>query len=166
MKETGGDLYLFEGQLDRTFILDESEICTDGTSKIDGGHPATTYTSTDSSLPKGFEATDKSGYSATFIGGSTVAGLPLPPYFQLKSTAREDNKIIGTKFLKYLPKIVETYGCGKVVENDCTVNFNAKAGMDAVEFLKYLQTYAMPLYPDAKDTPGKRVLIIFDSGTG
>ena len=88
MKQTGCELYFFEGQLDRIINLDESEISTDGTSNIDGGRPATTYTSTDSSLPKGVEATNKSGYSATFIGGSTVAGSPLPPHFQLKSTAR------------------------------------------------------------------------------
>ena len=115
MKETGSELYFFEGQLDRIINLDESEISTNGTSKIDGGRPATTYTSTDSIPPKGVEATNKSGYRATLIGGSTVAGLPLPPHFQLKITAREDNKTIDTKFLKYLPKIVGTYGCGKVV---------------------------------------------------
>ena len=142
------------------------EISTNGTSKIDGGRPATTYTSTDSSLPKGIEATNKRGYSATFIGGSNVAGLPLPPHFQIKITAREDNKTIDTKFLKYLPNIVGTYGCGKVVENECTVNCNAKSGIDAVEYSKYLQTSAMPLCPDAQDTPGNKVLIIVDSGPG
>ena len=38
--------------------------------------------------------------------------------------------------------------------------------MDAVEFSMYLQTSVMPLYPDAKETPGKIVLIIVDSGPG
>ena len=46
------------------------------------------------------------------------------------------------------------------------MNCNSKAVMDAVEFSMYLQTSIMPLYPDAKDTPCKRVLIIVDSGTG
>ena len=166
MKETGSQLYLFEGQLDKIINLDESEISTDGTSKIAVGCPATTYTSTDSSLPKEVEATNKSGYIATFIGGSTVSGSPLPPHFQLKSTAWEDNKTIDTKFLTYVPKIVGKYGFGNVVENECKVNCNAKSGMDAVDFSKYLQTYVMPLYPDAQDNPGKRVLIIVDSGPG
>ena len=166
MKETGIEIYFFEGQLDRIINLDESEISTGGTSKINGGRPATTYTSTDSSLPKGVEATNKSNYGATFIGGSTVEGSPLPPRFQLKSTAREYNNTIDTKFLKYLPNIVGTYGCGKEVDNECTVNCNYKAGMDAVELSNYLQTSIMPLYPYAQDTPGKRVLIIFDSGPG
>ena len=43
---------------------------------------------------------------------------------------------------------------------------NAKAGMDTVEFSKYLQTSIMPLYPYAQDTPGKIFLIIVDSGPG
>ena len=55
MKETGSEIYLFEGQLDRIINLDESEISTDVTSKISGGRPDTTYTSTDSSLPKGVD---------------------------------------------------------------------------------------------------------------
>ena len=138
MKETGSELYFFEGKLDRIINLDESEISTDGTSNISRGRPATTYTSTDSSPHKGVESKNKRGYRATFIGGSTVEGSPLPPHFQLKSTAREDNKTNDTKFIKYLPKIVGTYGCGKLVDNECTVNCNSKAGMDAVEFSKYL----------------------------
>ena len=138
MKETGSELYFFEGKLDRIINLDESEISTDGTSKISVGCTSTIYTSTDSSLPKGVEATNKSGYIANFIWVSTVAGLPLPPHFQLKSTSREDKNTTDTKFLKYLPKIVGTYGCGKVVNNRCTVNCNSKAGMDAVEFFEVL----------------------------
>ena len=112
MKEIGSELYFFEGQLDKIINLDESEISTDSTSNIDGGRLATTYTSTDSSLPKGVESKNKRGYRATFIGGSTVEGSPLPPHFQLKSTAREDNKTIDSKFIKYLPNLVGTYGCG------------------------------------------------------
>ena len=34
MKETGSELYFFEGQLDRIINIYESEISTDGTSKI------------------------------------------------------------------------------------------------------------------------------------
>ena len=160
MKETGSEIYFFEGQLDRIINLDESEISTDGTSKIHGGRPDTTYTSTES------KATNKSGYSANFIKGYNVAVATLHPHFQIKSNAREDNKNINTELLKYLPKIVGTYGCGKVIENECTVNYNTKDGMDAVEFSMYLQTSVMTLYPDAQDTPGKRVLIIVDIGPG
>ena len=46
------------------------------------------------------------------------------------------------------------------------MNCNAKAVMGDVEFSKYLQKFVMPLYPDAQGTPGKRVLIIVDSGPG
>ena len=46
------------------------------------------------------------------------------------------------------------------------MNCNAKAGMEAIEFLKYFQTSDMPLYPDAQDTSVKRVLIMVDIGPG
>ena len=35
-----------------------------------------------------------------------------------------------------------------------------------MEFSKYLQQAIMPLYPDSQDIPGKRVLLIVDSGPG
>ena len=68
--------------------------------------------------PKGLRQRTRAATALLFIGGSTVAGSPLPPHFKLKSTAREDNKAVDTKFLKYLPNILGTYGCGKVVENE------------------------------------------------
>ena len=51
-----------------------------------------------------------------------------------------------------------------MVDRGFTANFNLKAGMDSMEFSKYLQQAIMPLYPDSQDIPGKRVLIIVDSG--
>ena len=47
-----------------------------------------------------------------------------------------------------------------------TVNCNMKAGMDVEEFRKYILDCIVPLYPDAADKPGKRVLLIVDSGPG
>ena len=41
-----------------------------------------------------------------------------------------------------------------------TANCNAKAGMDDEEFRKYVLDCIVPLYPDAADVPGKRVLLI------
>ena len=36
--------------------------------------------------------------------------------------------------------------------------------MDTVEFKKYLEGGICPLYPEASDVPGNRVLLILDSG--
>ena len=48
-----------------------------------------------------------------------------------------------------------------------TANCNVKAGMDVVEFCKYVEECIVPLYPDTCcDEPGKRVLLLVDSGPG
>ena len=43
---------------------------------------------------------------------------------------------------------------------------NIKAGMDSIEFAKYIFSTILPLFPDSEDTPVKRVAIIVDSGPG
>lgn len=58
------------------------------------------------------------------------------------------------------------YGENKLVENGISVYCNATAGMDAAEFKKYLTDSIVPLYPNASDVYGKRVLLIVDSGPG
>ena len=50
----------------------------------------------------------------------------------------------------------------------CGVTFacNKKGGMNKEELRKYLVQAILPLYPDAADVPGNRVLIKIDSGPG
>ena len=43
---------------------------------------------------------------------------------------------------------------------------NKTAGVDNDMFLKYIMELLMEVYPDAKDEPGKRVLLIVDNGPG
>ena len=47
-----------------------------------------------------------------------------------------------------------------------TFGANPKAGMDNIEFNKYLFSTIVPLYPDAEDKAGKRVAVVVDSGPG
>ena len=53
IEEKKRELHFFDGQLHIIINLDESEVSTDGTSKLYGGRPSTSYSSTDNSLPKG-----------------------------------------------------------------------------------------------------------------
>ena len=159
-----GELIYFEGQTNRILNLDESEVSTDGTTKLSGGRPVSKISSTDSSIPKGATTSNKSGYSATFIGGSTVSGWPLPVHIQSKSEAQVENQKININFFKYAHGVKGVYGYGEVTEVGMTIGANPKAGMDAIEFAKYLNATVLPLYPDASDIQGKRVAIIVDSG--
>ena len=65
----------------RILNIDESKISTDGTTKMCGGRPVTEYSPTDGSLPEGENSTNKAGTASTFIGGSTIQGWQIPPYF-------------------------------------------------------------------------------------
>ena len=169
-KEDGdieGELVFLEFQTDRILNLDESEVSTDGTTKLSGGRPTTKLSTVDTSLPKGASTGNKSGYSATFIGGSTVAGWPLPCHIQAKSSALAENQKLNIDWFKNTRDVLGVYGCGgDVVQKGISVGLNPKAGMDTEEFEKYLTNRIMPLYPDAKDERGKRVAVIVDSGPG
>ena len=161
-----GELVYFDSQTDRILNLDESEVSTDGTSKLSGGRPVNKLCSDDSDLPKGATVSNKSGYSATFIGGSTVKGWPLPVHLQVKSEAQAENIKISLKFLKGSQSVRGKFGFSEMKEAGMTLGANPKAGMDMKEFAKYLFSTIVPLYPDASDRPGKRVAIIVDSGPG
>ena len=78
-------------------IVDESKVTTDGTSKFASGCPVTEYCSCESSISD-TEGTNKSGYSATFIGGNTISDYPVPPNFQVRNLAQtEQNKKLDTQ---------------------------------------------------------------------
>jgi hypothetical protein len=47
-----------------------------------------------------------------------------------------------------------------------TFGFNAKGGMDNEQFKEYFKTNIAPLYPDADDKAGKRVMAKVDCGPG
>ena len=166
-EEVEGELVFFDDQLQRILNIDESEVTTDGTSKLTGGRPITEYCPTDTRIGTGAEGTNKSGYAATFIGGSTMDGYPVPPHFQVRSLARtEQTKKLDTRLFENMRKVFGRWGFDEVTERGVTANCNMKAGMDVEEFCKYVEDCIVPLYPDARDEPGKRVLLIVDSGPG
>jgi len=58
------------------------------------------------------------------------------------------------------------YEFGRAMEIGMTIGDNPTAGMDTIEFEKYLNATILPLYPDESGIPGKSVAIIVDSGHG
>ena len=90
----------------------------------------------------------------------------MPPQFQLKYVATDENKRIQTEFLNRIPLVNGVYGSDVMVDNGPTVNCNATAGMDSTEFRIFIEDAIVPLYPNASEQDGKRVLLILDSGPG
>ena len=95
------------------------------------------------------------------IAGSTAAGEPIPPHFQFQTRAQS----VETQSVN-IPNIIGKFGAGEEKEWPVTFGFNAKGGMDNEQFKEYFKTNIAPLYPDADDKAGKRVMVKVDSGPG
>jgi hypothetical protein len=67
---------------------------------------------------------------------------------------------------EHMPIIWGKFGKDKVCSWPVTFGQNEKGGMDDEEFEKYLMNLIVPLYPNTKDRPGKRVILKIDSGPG
>ena len=112
-----GELVFFDGQLEQILNIDKSEVTTDGTSKLAGGRPVTEYCCRDSSI-SGAEGINKSGYSATFIGGSTMSGYLVPLHFQVRSLAQtKQNKKLDRLLFTHMRNIRGKFGFNEVREN-------------------------------------------------
>ena len=112
--------------------LDESGLTLDGNQSKSGGRSSTWYGSSNPAIPQGADRTNKSSTRITFIGRSTAAEHPLPPHFQLKSVATDENKRIQTEFLNGIPFVNGVYGSDVIVYNGPTVNCNTTAGMSKI----------------------------------
>ena len=161
-----GSVIITEDQKARIINLDETALTLDGTKSRKGGRPPVVFNAIDISHAASVPA-NKSSYSCTLICGSCADGQALPPHFQLCTAAQtvETQAINFDCFLK-APGIKGTWGCGEETVKYVTFGCNKKGGMDSEELNKYLTQAIMPLYPDAADVPGKRVMIKIDSGPG
>ena len=84
----------------------------------------------------------------------------------MKSEAMAQNQKMNVQNFVSIHNVLGRFGFDEVTECGVTFGMNPKAGMDSEEFTKYLLNAIVPLYPDAKDEPGKRVAIVVDSGPG
>eukprot|EP00536_Pseudo-nitzschia_multiseries_P000250 jgi/Psemu1/546/gm1.546_g len=165
-----GELVFLPGQLHRIVNVDETGLTLDGTGSKSGGRPVTEYGPANKSLPRGASRAPKSSSRCTLVAGSTASGDPIPFHFQLKSLAEEGKRRISTAFTNELDKagcVTGTWGLGgEGGLKPHTAYCNPTAGMDGVEFQKYVETSIVSLYPDAQPANGKWVLLIVDSGPG
>ena len=67
---------------------------------------------------------------------------------------------------EHMPRVVGQFGCEEERTWPVTFGQNETGGMDEVEFEKYLLNSIVPLYPDAMNMPGHRVILKVDSGPG
>lgn len=68
--------------------------------------------------------------------------------------------------VEFMPGTEGKWGFSTEMVKPVTFGMNEKGGMNDTELEKYLFNSIVPLYPDAEDKPGKRVLIKVDNGPG
>ena len=170
-RDDTGHFYFNSYNLQRILNIDETALSLDGSQSKRGGRPLALVG--DRNLKSTGIQAMKSSCSITFIGGSTAVGEPLPPHFQFPTKAKDPERHqIRCDFFAFAPKIIASYGCYRrdgtplPKEWPVTIGMNSCGGMDEVEFQKYVEGSIMPLFPDAEDQPGKRVLIKVDGGPG
>jgi len=160
-----GEVVFLPGQKERIVNVDETDGTLDDTCKQTGGRPPMVFTAPD--VPGGSTSVNKCGYKTTVICGSTAAGEPIPPHFQLKTDAKTDEgQRVSVDWFRYCPQIRGQFGHPEHRLFPVTFGMNEKGGMNAVELKKYLDVAILPLYPDLCDIPGKRVMMKVDSGPG
>jgi hypothetical protein len=164
-ENVAGELFFFDGQLERIGNIDKTDGSIDDTTGQRGGRPPMTFLSEE--VAGGATAVNKSGYSSTIICGSNAAGEPFPPHFQLKSLAEiAENQRLSVDWFVNTKDIGAKFGHQHRKKFPCTFGMNEKAGMNSDELKKYLTNSILPLYPDVEDKPGKRVILKLDSGPG
>ena len=160
-----GDVVIPEAQLNRIINMDETCLSLDGSNGNRGGRPEVTFYNPN--LPRTGRATSKSGKTTTMITGSTAAGEALPPHFQFQTAAQSDDTMrLRNEMIEWMPGVSGKFGHKEEVAFPCTFGMNTKGGMDNEEFEEYTMTAIVPLYPDARDVDGLRVMMKADSGPG
>ena len=101
------------------------------------------------------------------ITGSNALDEALPPHFQFQTSAQtEEMQRIRIDTAIYFPGVYCKFGMQERMIRGISIGLNEKGGMDDAEFEKYVKNNIIPLYPDACDMKGKRVMIKVDSGPG
>jgi hypothetical protein len=160
-----GELFFFPGQLQRIVNFDETDGSIDDTTGQRGGRPSMVFHS--NNISGGATSVNKSAYTATLIFGSNAAGEPLPLHFQLKTLAQQaENQRLSIDWFEKTQSVLVKYGLPELEARPCTFGMNEKAGMNTVELQKYIFGSILPLFPDAADVPGKRIILKVDSGPG
>ena len=164
--DSDGRVYIPDKQLKRIINLDETCLCFDGNNGNRGGRPSATFYNPH--LPSVGKTALKGGKTTTLITGSSAWGEPIPPHFQFQTAATNpDNMRINNCTMEYMVSISAEHGSGNTEQTwPCSLGMNEKGGMDESEFEKYILGSIVPLFPDASDVPGRRVMLKVDSGPG
>jgi hypothetical protein len=161
----GDKMIVKEENLHWIHIVDKTKMLLDGSKTRAGGRPAVTFF--DSHLPMPCVSAAKSSLSCNGIFGSNTTGECVPPHWQIPTTATAvEREKVRVDFIRHFMKTCGRFGCKEVREWSATIGMNKKGEMNDDEFNMYMDNSIIPLFPDLKDVPGKRMLLKVDSSPG
>eukprot|EP00536_Pseudo-nitzschia_multiseries_P005288 jgi/Psemu1/12170/gm1.12170_g len=161
--------FLSHGQLQWIMNVDETGLSLDTTTSKSSRWPVTWYGPANEQLYVGANQANKSSHGITLICGSCASGYPIPSHFQVKSLVKEEgNKKIQELFLEELEhhKVTATWGFNKATERWSTINCNASAGIDGMQFTKVVKYAYMPLFPDLAPVLTHKLMALLDGDIG
>ena len=161
-RKTEGNIVFYEHALNRIIHFDEMNLNMDVSDTNKGGRPASAPSN--KALPEGGKPAHKSKLRLTATFGITGGNEALPPHFTFPSSAK--NPMLKVKMLAGFPQVKAKYGYPVPSYHDVSFSVNEKGGMTAEAFQDYYRDCIIPLYPDASDAPGKRVMDKATSGHG
>lgn len=164
-RDASDSVVIPEEQLKNIVNFDETCLSLDGSEGNRGGRPVVVFY--DPRFPQVGKGTSKSALTTTMITGSTAAGEALPPHFQFQTAAQTvERERIRRDCVAFMLGTKGKFGGDEEKVWPATYGLNEKGGMDTEEFEKYIKNSIIPLFPNARDEPGKRVLLKCDSGPG
>ena len=160
-----GELTFTEEQLRRIQNIDKTKLALNASKMHMGGRPAVLFYNPHLLIAS--RSVAKSSLACTGIFSSNAAGICVPPHFQLPTSAMaKEREKVRYNFLTHILDTQGKFGCMEERIWPCTIGTNKKGGMTDEEFEKSINNSIVPLYPDLKDMPGKRALLMVNSGPG
>jgi len=155
----------FPGQKGRVVNMDETDGSLDNTNGKRGGRKPMVFYALD--IGGGGNSSKRLIAQLLTICGSNAEGEALPVHFQLKTSAKsQDRERFNDEFVVHAQDVNVQFGHKEVRSFPCSLGLNDKAGMNAEELEKHFYKVTLPLYPDSEDVPRKRVIVKVDSGPG
>jgi hypothetical protein len=156
-----GNLVFFDTS--RILQADEYAIIINGADERAGGRPSRAPTA--EALPDSGEPFQKASDKCSVLQMVNFANEAFPPLIIYPSSAKTTVKV-NAKRIQGSQQVKGQYGLDRPHYFDPFIAMTDSGGMKGDLFKMYFTEALMYYYPDAADTPGKRVLVKTDSGPG
>jgi hypothetical protein len=149
----------------RIIQCDEYAFALNGSDEKSGGRPPMLPSATSIQHDPG-QSTNKTSEKCSVLQAVNFADEAFPPFFIFPTKAKQENVKIDPRQVRSFQQVFGQYGLEQPVWWDSYVAKTSSGGMQGYIWNQFITENLTYYYPDARDVPGKRVLIKADSGPG